>query len=106
MAATERIQVVVAVLNELDKFNNAVTIFGEKRKNAKGEEVAAETVYVGLGAAYFVNDAGDFAGSGSPGPKGWEWSIQPELAGPIREVVRIYRNEQSAKFVGLPVTVK
>ena len=60
-------QVLVGVLNELDKFNNAVNIFSEKRKNDQGDEVAVETVYVGLGAAYFVNDADDFAGMGLPG---------------------------------------
>src|SRR5262245_18937316 len=73
MATTERIRVVVSVLNELDKLNNAVSVFHEMRKNEKGEDVAAETVYVGLGAAYFVNDAGDFAGTGTPGANGWEW---------------------------------
>jgi hypothetical protein len=106
MQATERIQVLVGILNELDKFNNAVTIFNEKRKNEKGDEVAVETVYVGLGAAYFVNDAGDFAGTGSPAPNGWEWSVRPELASSVKEVVRIYRNEQPARFVSLPVTIK
>ena len=106
MLVTERVQVVVGILNELDKFNNSVTIFNEKRKNQKEEEVAVETVYVGLGAAYFVNEAGDFAGAGAPGPNGWEWSNQPELASPVREAIRIYRNEHPAKFVSLPVSIK
>jgi hypothetical protein len=106
LAPPERIQIVVGILNELDKFNNAVSIFNEKRKNEKGEEVAVETVYVGLGAAYFVNEAGNFAGSGSRGQNGWEWSLQPELASLVREVIRIYRNEEPARFVALPATVK
>jgi hypothetical protein len=106
MKAWERVQVLIGILNELDKFNNGVTIFSEKRKNDKGAEVSVETVYVGLGAAYFVNDAGDFAGVGSPGTAGWEWSTRPELAGHVREVIRIYRNERPAKFVSLPVAIK
>ena len=106
MQAAERVQVIVGVLNEMDKFNNAVTIFNEKRKNQKGEEVAVETVYVGLGTAYFVNDAGDFAGLGLPGPNGWQWNTKPELAATVREVIRIYRNESPARFVSLPVSIK
>ena len=106
MPATERAQVIVGILNELDKFNNAVTIFSEKRNNGKGEEVAVETVYVGLGAAYFVNDAGDFAGSGTPGADGWEWTARSELASPVREVIRIYRNEQPARFISLPAVIR
>ncbi len=106
MPATERIQVVVGLLNEWDKFNNAVTLFSEKRKNSKGDEVAVETVYVGLGAAYFVNDSGDYAGTGAPGPKGWEWTFRPDLSVPVRDVIRIYRNEKPAYFIPLPVSIK
>jgi septal ring factor EnvC (AmiA/AmiB activator) len=106
MKATERIQVLVGVLNEIDKFNNAVNVFSEKRKNQGGAEVAVETVYVGLGSAYFVNDAGDFAGMGSPGAKGWEWTVKPDIAASVKEVVRIYRGERTAHFVGLPVVIR
>ncbi len=106
MRATERVQAVVAALNEIDKFNGAVTIFSEKRKNAAGAEVAVETVYVGLGGAYFVNEAGDFAGTGSPGAAGWEWSTRPEIASTVREAIKIYRSEHPARFLALPATVK
>ncbi|MGN6642165.1 MAG: DUF3450 family protein, partial [Verrucomicrobiota bacterium] len=106
MAATEQMQVIVGVLNELDKFNNAISVFSEKRKNQKGEEVAVETLYVGLGAAYFVNETGDFAGTGIPGANGWEWNTQPSLAPAIREVVQVYRNERPARFVSLPATIR
>jgi hypothetical protein len=106
MKPTERVQALVGILNELDKFNNAVTIFSENRKNAAGAEMSVETVYVGLGAAYFVNDANDFAGTGAPGAAGWEWSTKPELAPHVREVISIYRNERAARFVSLPATIK
>lgn len=106
MTAAERVQAIVGILNEVDKFNNGITVASEKRKNPHGEEVAVETVYLGLGAAYFVNDLGDFAGSGWPGAQGWEWKVQAELAPSVREVIRIYRNERPARFVSLPATVR
>lgn len=106
LPAAERIQTLVGILNEIDKFNNGLTLSSEKRRNPKDEEVAVETVYVGLGAAYFVNDANDFAGTGTPGPQGWEWSVKPELASTIRDVIRSYRNEQAARFVALPATIR
>lgn len=106
MPVTERIQVAVGILNEVDKFNNAVAIFSEKRKNPNNEEVAVETVYVGLGAAYFVNDAGDFAGTGTYRPGGWEWTTKPEIGPAVREVISIYRNEHSARFVSLPAVIQ
>lgn len=106
MLAAERVQVLVGVLNELDKFNNAVNLFNEKRKNPSGDEVAVQTVYIGLGAAYYVNEAGDFSGSGAPGASGWEWSINNDIAAQVQEVVKIYRNERTARFVTLPAAVK
>ncbi|MCW5559713.1 MAG: DUF3450 family protein, partial [Verrucomicrobiae bacterium] len=102
---TERVQTLVSLLNEVDKFNNAVTVFTEKRRNAQGDEISVETVYVGLGAAYFVNESGDFAGYGRPGAKGWDWTPNPALASDVREIIRIYRNERTARFVPLPVEI-
>ena len=106
MLAAERVQVLVGILNELDKFNNAVNVFNERRKNPKGEEVAVQTIYIGLGAAYFVNEAGDFAGVGAPGANGWEWNVKNEIASTVQEVVKIYRNEKTARFVTLPAAIR
>jgi septal ring factor EnvC (AmiA/AmiB activator) len=106
MLAAERVQILVGVLNELDKFNNAVNVFSEKRKNPKGEEAAVETVYVGLGAAWFVNEAGDFAGTGAPGANGWDWTTKNEIAAAVRDVIKIYRNESTARFVKLPAAIR
>ncbi|MBL9136015.1 MAG: DUF3450 family protein [Verrucomicrobiales bacterium] len=105
-AVTERLQTVVSLFNEIDKFNNAISITSEKRKNDRGEEIAVESVYVGLGAAYFVNQTGDFAGTGEPGADGWRWSVNPSLAAEVREIIRIYRGERTASFVLLPVQVQ
>jgi hypothetical protein len=106
MLAAERLQVIVGILNELDKFNSAVNLFNEKLKNPQGEEVAVETLYVGLGAAYFVNQTADFAGVGAPGPTGWQWTPQPEVAATVQEAVQMYRNERTARFLQLPVTIE
>jgi len=106
LGAPERMQAIVGILNEVDKFNNAISIFSEKRKNQKQEEVAVQTVYIGLGAGYFVNDAGDFAGVGMPGASGWDWSIRNEIAPAVKDVVKIYRSEMPARFIALPATIK
>lgn len=105
MLAAERLQVLVGALNELDKFNNSVNVFNEKRKDSKGNEVAVQSLYVGLGAAYFVNEAGDFAGTGAPGLKGWDWTVNNSIAATVQSAVKIYRNERAAQFLALPATV-
>ncbi len=106
MKPTERVAALVQVLNEIDKFNNAVNLYSEKRKNQGGTEVAVETVYVGLGAAYFVNEAGDFAGLGTPGAAGWQWTVKNDIAPSVRDIIKIYRGEHPARFVSLPASIK
>lgn len=105
-AVTERLQTVVALLNEVDKFNNAVTVAPEKQANAKGEQVAVDTLYLGLSGAWFVDATGELAGSGTPTAKGWQWKIQPEIAAQVREAVAIYRSQKPAAFVALPASVQ
>ena len=51
----ERLQNVVGIINEVDKFNAAVTVVSEVQKDPSGAEVQVETMYVGLGQAYFVD---------------------------------------------------
>jgi septal ring factor EnvC (AmiA/AmiB activator) len=106
MLAAERIQLLVGALSDIDKFNNSINVFSEKRRNDKNEEIAVQSLYIGLGVAYFVNDTADFAGLGTPGSTGWEWTLRSELAPHIAEAVKIYRNERTARFVPLPVVLK
>ena len=105
-ATTERLQSVVALLNEIDKFNNAVTVVPEKRANAQGEEVAVDTLYLGLAGAWFVDSTGTVAGSGAPSASGWQWKLQPEIAPQVRDAVAVYRSQKPAAFVALPASVK
>lgn len=104
--ALERMQTVVGIINEVDKFNAAVTVVSEVQKNPSGAEVQVETMYVGLAQAYFVDKAGEYAGVGVPGPQGWQWTPNNELAGKIQKSIAIYKNMTPATFVSLPVQIK
>lgn len=106
MSALERMQNVVGILNEVDKFNAAVTVIGEVQKNPAGAEVQVETLYLGLAQAYFVDKAGDYAGVGVPSPTGWQWTPKNELAGKIQKSIAMYKNATPADFVSLPVQIK
>ena len=104
-SAAERMQTLVGIVGEVEKFNGAITVHSEIQKNAKGEEVQVRTMYLGLGQAYWVDKSGR-AGVGTAGPEGWKWSDQPELADTINRAIAIYENSQPAAFVSLPVTLK
>lgn len=103
---TERMQTVVSLLNEVDKFQNAIAVANEKRPDAKGDLVSVDVIYVGLGAAYYVDATGDLAGVGVPDATGWKWEIRPGISGAVRDVIAMYRSQKPAAFVGLPMVIR
>lgn len=105
-SALERMQNVVGIINEVDKFNAAVTVVSEIQKDPSGAEVQVETMYVGLAQAYFVDKAGDYAGIGVPEKTGWKWTPNNQLAGKIQKSIAMYKNAAPADFVSLPVEIK
>lgn len=99
----ERLQTVVGILHEIDKFNAAVTVVSEVQRRPDGTEVQVESVYLGLGQAWFTDRSGGYSGVGRPGPEGWVWEVRPEVGSAVRRVIAMYRDEAMPAFVGLPV---
>lgn len=106
LSISTRMQNLLGVINEVDKFNGSVSVVSELRKNQSGAEVQTQVIYIGLAQAYFVDPSGEFAGSGTPSDNGWQWSIKPELAEKIQNSIDIYKGSQPAAFVGLPIQLK
>lgn len=106
LSISTRMQNVLGVINEVDKFNGGVTVVSELRKNDAGADVQVQVLYVGLAQAYYSDPTGAFAGTGTPGASGWDWSIQPELGEKILNAINIYQGSQPAAFVNLPFQLK
>ena len=105
-SAAERMQNVVAMLNEADRFNSAITLAIEVRKDAEGKDRQVQALYLGLGHAYYADQGGSFAGVGVPGAEGWTWTVNAELGSTIRKVIDIYENERKAEFIAIPVNIQ
>jgi cellobiose-specific phosphotransferase system component IIA len=106
LAIGQRIQPVVAILTQVQKFNQVVTVVEDFREFSEGRTVQTETVYFGLGAAFYVDETNENAGVGIPGPDGWNWQADNSLIQNIRNFVDIYRGTQQARYIEVPVTVK
>ena len=85
---------------------SAITLTVELRKDAEGKDRQVQTIYLGLGQAYFADEKGTIAGTGVPGANGWTWTANAALAEKIRKVIDIYENRRPAEFVPVPVSVK
>jgi hypothetical protein len=99
-------QNLVGLINEVDRFNGAISVESEIRSNAAGLEVQVETLYLGLARGYFVGEEGRFAGVTVPTESGWEVTLRPELGPSIRRAIAMYRNQQPAALVGLPFEIQ
>ena len=106
VAIGQRIQPLVAILTQVQKFNQVVTLVDDFREFEAGRTVQTETVYFGLGGAFYVDQANENGGIGVPGGNGWEWTADNTLIPAIRSFVDIYRGSQQARYVNLPVSVK
>ncbi len=106
LTVSERFQNVIGSLNEANRFNREVTVTSEVKEIGEGRTAEVSVLYLGFGRAYYVNQAGDKAGIGVPGAKGWEWTEANEHAAAVAQAVGIVQGKKVAAFVPLPVEVK
>jgi hypothetical protein len=102
----QRIQPVVAILTHIQKFNQVVTVVEDFREFESGRTVQTETVYFGLGAAFYIDQADEHAGIGIPGETGWQWREDLSVLSAVRSFIDIYRGTQQARYVELPVSIQ
>ncbi len=106
LAAGERMQLTMTVLNRCAAFNRAVTC-GEEVLSIDGEQGtrSLEAIYFGLGHAYALDRAAGKAWYGSPGPKGWQWEPRADAARSVAAMIAIYNDRADPDFVTVPATL-
>jgi hypothetical protein len=102
----DRYATVIGVLNEIHKWNREVTVTSEVRDVGGGTSVEVAVLYAGLGQAWYAGGNGKVAGVGVAGPSKWEWRPANELSPAITKLIAVFKNEQPATFVQLPMTVQ
>ena len=101
----ERVQNIVGILSQADKFNTTITASSESREIDTGKVVEVRTLYWGLAMAYYVDASGDYAGIGFPGGDGWQWP-QIEGSGPsIQHLLGVYEGSEDIQFVEVPARI-
>ena len=103
---SERYQNVVGILNAVNKFNREITLANEVRELPDGAKAEVQTLYLGLGQAYYVSANGKRAGIGQPAAGGWRWTAANDFAGEITHVIEILENEQVPAYVPLPAEIR
>ncbi len=102
-AIAERLQALLSRLTELDQFAQGVTLVRQELAEADQTRREMDCLYLGLAIAFAVATDGSRAAVGVPTATGWDWQWDAALAGPVRRAVAIYRKEQPAAWVTLPL---
>ena len=98
-----RLQAVVGILSQVDKFNSSITYRKELREGVETRET--DTLYFGIGYAVYSDAEGTVAGFGRPSESGWIWENAPESSENIQKLIAVYKNETPATYVSIPVEI-
>lgn len=103
-----RFQNVVAVLNEITRFNRELTVTSETRTVSDGittQDVEVAAMYVGIAYGFYTTVDGRYAGVGTATDGAWRWTARNEAADSVQRAIDILANEGIADFVSLPITI-
>lgn len=105
--ASDRMAIVVGILNEVDKFNSEFNFDKDEKTLPNGETVLVDKIYVGLSVGYYADSEGRIGGIGVPAEGEWEWTERDDLAQAIRDAVLYYNGEiKPALIVDLPIEIQ
>ncbi|MEM1222628.1 MAG: DUF3450 family protein [Verrucomicrobiota bacterium] len=102
----ERVQNLVATLDQADKFNKNFKLTSESRELSSGKVVEVTTLYWGLAIAFFVDAGGEYAGLGTPTMEGWQWDEVEGAGVKIKQLLDIYEGLGKIEFVEVPAKIK
>jgi hypothetical protein len=94
------LQALLAMIGAAEQFNRRV---GRSVEVHDRREV--EVLYLGLARAYYRDSRGG-AGVGVPGPGGWTWRSEPQLAGAISSAFDQLDRKRPPELVELPVKIE
>ena len=101
-----RYQNVVGMLNEINSWNLKVHEKSEMRDLGGGVEAEVTTLYLGIGQGLYASSAGKAAGVGTSTPDGWKWIPVNDKAADIARAIAIFKNDEDAAFVPVPIRIR
>jgi hypothetical protein len=105
-SVAERFQNVLGILNEVSKANSEISVSFEVRSLADGTKGEVQTIYVGLGQAYYISPKGE-TGVGRPTADGWKWEKLPDSTNnQVLTALEILQGKHVPAFVPLPVKIQ
>lgn len=104
--ASDRMAILIGVLNEVDKFNAEFNFDTDEKTLPSGETKLVDVIYLGLAVAYYADKEGLIGGVGVPAEGDWKWTERNDLAPAIHSSMLYYNGDiKPAVLVNLPIEV-
>jgi len=103
---SQRVQNLVAILNDLNKAAGEIITASEVRVMPDGRSAEVTTLYVGISKGYSIDGTATQAAVGWGTPEGWIWTPANDAAQEIAAAIGIVSAGQEPRFVRVPVEVQ
>lgn len=103
----ERAQVVVGLYAQIEELQNSIHVTREllETGSESGQVRQVEVIYLGLARAFAVSPNTEWAAVGTPTGEGWQWRLEPALAGAVKSAIQVFRREIPAGMQSLPMQI-
>ena len=102
LTGSERLQLVLNLLSQLDDFQQKVTLNETVMTLADGQEYLVKQVYLGLSHGWYVTADQSHAAAGMANPDGWEWT--PVTDGErIARIIAILERRMTPELITMPL---
>lgn len=104
LSLPKRAQAVAAIYAQIEFLQNQLHTTQELLDTGTTRR-QVEVLYMGLSIAYAVSPGNDWAAIGTPSAQQWIWTPSEKDAKTIRQAIDIFKRQEPAKLITLPITV-
>ena len=102
LTSSEKLQLVLNLLGQLDDFQQKVTLHETVMTLADGQEYLVKQVFLGLSHGWYVTADQSHAAAGMANPDGWKWT--PVTNGErIAQIIAILERRMNPELITIPL---
>lgn len=102
LTSSEKLQLLLKLLNQLDDFQQKVTLHETVMTLADGQEYLVKQVFLGLSHGWYVTADQSHTAAGMANPDGWKWT--PVTNGErIAQIIAILERRMNPELITIPL---